>query len=374
VARYLILVGRGVARRHALRSTLTAMPGHIFVSYSQRDRAYVDALAHHLGARGLAVWHDQRGEAFDPVVQQAIDTANVVIIVQTSASMSSLVLAQQLQYAASRGKQLVVLLREASAAPPTLAPAHVVDVRDGRMPGDDVVLWLHQLGQWRSAAQVSTPAGSGAARPGGRRTLAWILGSAGAVLLIISFVFIVGAFLLGRTVATPPGTWQEQAAAIPGIVIYLDPSSPAYDETVLDRQHLSGVLTYPMSPPAGGPHNPRWQNCMGDVYPAEIAKEHAVHSLEHGAVWITYDPGLPPDQIDTLASKVDGVAFVMMSPFPGLGAPISLQAWGYQLKVDNADDERIDDFISTLRANATQEPGAICSGGITETATVPFDL
>ena len=38
-----------------------------------------------------------------------------------------------------------------------------------------------------------------------------------------------------------------------------------------------------------------------------------------------------------------------MSPYPGLDAPISLQAWGYQLKVDNADDPRIDDFIKALR-------------------------
>ena len=129
-----------------------------------------------------------------------------------------------------------------------------------------------------------------------------------------------------------------------------------------------------MTPPAGGPHNDRWQNCMGDVYPAEIAKEHAVHSLEHGTVWITYDPGLPQDQIDALAAKVDGREYLMMSPYPGQPAPISLQAWGYQLTVDDAGDDRIDDFIAALRLNATQEAGATCSGGITDTASVPFDF
>ena len=47
-----------------------------------------------------------------------------------------------------------------------------------------------------------------------------------------------------------------------------------------------------------------------------------------------------------------------MSPFAGLDKPISLQAWGYQLKVDNASDGRIDEFIKALRVNATIEPGA----------------
>ena len=58
-----------------------------------------------------------------------------------------------------------------------------------------------------------------------------------------------------------------------------------------------------------------------------------------------------------------------MSPFAGLDKPISLQAWGYQLKVDNADDGRIDEFISALRQNAPSEPGATCTGGITATGT-----
>ena len=57
-----------------------------------------------------------------------------------------------------------------------------------------------------------------------------------------------------------------------------------------------------------------------------------------------------------------------MSPYPGLDKPISLQAWGFQLKVDNAGDRRIQDFINDLRQNATHgAAGAGCSGGVTDT-------
>ena len=54
---------------------------------------------------------------------------------------------------------------------------------------------------------------------------------------------------------------------------------------------------------------------------------------------------------------------MMMSPFDGLDSPISLQAWGYQLKLDNADDSRIDDFIRALRVNASIEGPNALSGG-----------
>src|SRR3989440_360814 len=125
-----------------------------------------------------------------------------------------------------------------------------------------------------------------------------------------------------------------------------------------------------------GPHTPNWQRCQGDVSPAKIANEHAVHAMEHGAVWITYRPDLPKADVDKLAAKVRGNDFMLMSPSPNLDKPISLQAWGYQLKLDKADDPRIDQFIKALRQNATQEAGVVCSAGnyINTTGTTPHDL
>jgi hypothetical protein len=166
-------------------------------------------------------------------------------------------------------------------------------------------------------------------------------------------------------------SWEDRAAAISGIVNFRES-----DPEALARNHKGGSLQYKVMPPVGGDHNNTWQRCMGDVYDAQIANENAVHSLEHGAVWITYRPDLPKDQVDALASKVRGQDFLLMSPFPGLDKPISLQAWGYQLKVDNASDGRIDEFISALRENATLEPGAVCSAGnyTTGTGTTPRDL
>jgi hypothetical protein len=166
-------------------------------------------------------------------------------------------------------------------------------------------------------------------------------------------------------------SWEDRAADIEGIVNYRekDPTSLEYE------QHQQGPIKYKYSPPVGGSHNGDWQNCMGDVYEAPIANEHAVHSLEHGAVWVTYRPDLPKDQVEMLAKRVRSVEKTMMSPYEGLDSPISLQAWGYQLKVDNADDERIDEFITALRVNASIEgPTISCAQGITATGTTPRNL
>jgi len=127
-------------------------------------------------------------------------------------------------------------------------------------------------------------------------------------------------------------------------------------------QHVAGPIAYDAKPPFGGKHNPYWADCTGTVYPAAIASENAVHSLEHGSVWITYKPGLAADQIDVLARKVSGVQFMLMSPYPNLKTNISLQAWGHQLFVDSASDPRIDRFIAAFRLSQkyTPELGARC--------------
>jgi hypothetical protein len=136
----------------------------------------------------------------------------------------------------------------------------------------------------------------------------------------------------------------------------------------LSRDHWDGPVQYAMNPPAGGPHNPRWQLCTGQVYPKPIHNEKAVHSLEHGAVWITYVSTLDAASVEKLAARVRGVDYLLMSPYDsGQRSPISLQAWGYQLAVTSADDKRIDAFIRKYRLTASVEPGAVCSGGDTDT-------
>src|SRR5258707_76276 len=72
----------------------------------------------------------------------------------------------------------------------------------------------------------------------------------------------------------------------------------------LSRTHVTKTVKYPMEPPVGGDHNPVWQNCNGDVYTKAINNMNAVHSLEHGAVWVTYNSKASDADVKALAAKV----------------------------------------------------------------------
>ena len=58
-----------------------------------------------------------------------------------------------------------------------------------------------------------------------------------------------------------------------------------------------------------------------------------------------------------------GQQYLLLSPYPGLDQPISLQSWGHQLKLSDVDDPRIDQFVAALRLNqyTFPEPGATCA-------------
>ncbi|HLY34715.1 MAG TPA: DUF3105 domain-containing protein [Jatrophihabitantaceae bacterium] len=195
--------------------------------------------------------------------------------------------------------------------------------------------------------------------------------------LIVTAIVIV--LFAGGIVAAVVVTHKSKAAANGGCSQMIGSNSTSYlnelkcaadiqgvkFQAISDRQHVNGVVQYSATPPIGGNHSPVWADCNGHVYTSAIANENAVHMLEHGAVWITYKPGLDTSQISTLSSLVIGNDRMAMSPYPGQTANISLQAWGYQLQVDNASDPRIQKFITALRYNAktTPEysPGVVCS-------------
>lgn len=133
--------------------------------------------------------------------------------------------------------------------------------------------------------------------------------------------------------------------------------------SALERNHVDGQVTYEQNPPVGGSHSPAWQNCGG--YTEPIVNENGVHTLEHGAVWITYQPDLPDLEVQALQTLTRQSGFRLLSPYPDLPSPIVISAWGYQLQIEQADDPRLKDFIEQYELSPQgPEPGAPCTGGV----------
>lgn len=164
----------------------------------------------------------------------------------------------------------------------------------------------------------------------------------------------------------------EQQATIDGrkaLIGSIAPEGTNISDTEPERGHNEDI-TYPFEglPSPGGEHHPQWQKC--DVYTSPVFAQHAIHAMEHGGVWITYNPDdVSETDISNLAGYSKGEAFVLVSPFPNQDSPIVVSAWGLQLEPDSSSDARIREFIDVF-ANGPQtpEPGANCAGGVTKVA------
>ena len=184
------------------------------------------------------------------------------------------------------------------------------------------------------------------------------------------------------------GATTVQAAAhqvpnnsgIPGVVEYVTTGWPASSHNgpasqALSHAHVTGPVRYSVIPPVGGPHNAIWMNC--GIYDKPVPSERAVHNIEHGAVWITYQPSLPRLEVNQLQAFVEkqtkvapaGVTpsrYMDLTPYPGLSSPIVISSWGFQLKVTSPGDPRLQQFVNKFRASPIYSPeyGAPCTGGL----------
>jgi hypothetical protein len=154
-----------------------------------------------------------------------------------------------------------------------------------------------------------------------------------------------GSAVAGGPGGEPGGTALEDVLVVDGL-------SPEHRD---DED-----IAYDQVPPIGGPHDPEWLAC--GAYDEPVRDENAVHDLEHGTVWITYDPALALDEVAALEAVLpdDGI----LSPYPDLPAPVVVTVWGVQLALTGPDDPRLPLFLEEYGDGHTApEAFASCEGG-----------
>lgn len=229
-----------------------------------------------------------------------------------------------------------------------------------------------------------------------RRRLIWF-GGGGAVIIAVAVAVTVAVVsaghgssvttssevvppaVTGRTTVQAPAVTAPNTTAISGVVAYDTTGYPAGSSNgpangALSHLHVTGPVRYSVTPPAGGQHNAVWMTC--GVYDKPVPSERAVHTLEHGAVWITYQPSLPSSEVSQLRrffarqtvlspAGGGGSRYIDLTPYPGLPAPIVVSSWGFQLRLNSPADPRLQQFVDKFRASQKYAPeyGSSCTGG-----------
>lgn len=195
-------------------------------------------------------------------------------------------------------------------------------------------------------AEQTTPAAAARRSPHGHRRQ-----TAAVAVALVPAVLTAGLVVVGLVTRSVWATRFDDTVAI---------------VDVASRDHVRGPVAYDRVPPVGGDHAPMWQRC--GVYDVAVLDERAVGSLARGAVWITYRPDASEDTV-AVAEAYAQSPRVLVSPYPGLPAPVVVTAWGRQLRLASPSDRLLGAFLRRFQDGSTAPEGdAGCQGGTTRAA------
>ena len=150
-----------------------------------------------------------------------------------------------------------------------------------------------------------------------------------SVLAVVVLVGAIGFVIVDKAIADE----------LPGV------SQQAYE----GRNHVESgqAVAYATATPTSGTHAASSPRC--GIYDQQMPAEFAVHSLEHGAVVIWYQPSLATEEISGLEAVVNRFDDrVILSPNTELTQPVVATGWNRLKAYDGADPE-LEQFIETYR-------------------------
>lgn len=202
------------------------------------------------------------------------------------------------------------------------------------------------MARGRRRVAASRAAGSRAVATKARQRSAWranvdSFGGFAVIVPLVLAIVVVGAIV----VRTPLGFTTSDDPLL-GDAVSSGPASHVAD----------GSLSADALPPTGGPHSSVPQRVAS--YDSPIEDGNAIHALEHGVVWISYQPDLlTADDIEALERvRSDFSRDVILSPRPANSDAVVAASWERRLILDDVDSELLREFVATNR-NRSPEPG-----------------
>ncbi len=138
-----------------------------------------------------------------------------------------------------------------------------------------------------------------------------------------------------------------------GVMISIAFSSPetktAVGETFTSQgqEHIAEGATHPdynSNPPTSGWHYA--EPASWGVKKSALPDERVIHNLEHGGIWISYQPQkVSAEDIAKLESLVKSYnSKVILTPRDKNDSPIALASWTHLQKLDSFDEAKIREF------------------------------
>lgn len=139
-----------------------------------------------------------------------------------------------------------------------------------------------------------------------------------------------------------------------GIYRYSTRPLPGASYPSVGQEHigLDAVLPRPYNsnPPSSGAHYSQPANW--GIYDYEVNDRIFIHNLEHGGIWVSYRPSVPPATVEKLKAIVSSFSGskLVMAPRSANDADIAVVAWARVLKFDLDGDNLTAEQESRIKA------------------------
>ncbi|MCZ6545915.1 MAG: DUF3105 domain-containing protein [Chloroflexi bacterium] len=151
------------------------------------------------------------------------------------------------------------------------------------------------------------------------------------------------------------------AAACGGGPSFEDPRLLEFEDdlTTPGQGHLQSGVSFPYAtdPPYGGPHSGNLLPC--GIYQDEQPPERYLHTMEHGAIVIHYQPDVFAHE-DVAALRQLGSALlqqgerIVLAPNRSMESPVVVASWGRLLPLESGEEAAIRAFVDAFEDDAPE--------------------
>ncbi|MFY9227820.1 MAG: DUF3105 domain-containing protein [Candidatus Microsaccharimonas sp.] len=129
-----------------------------------------------------------------------------------------------------------------------------------------------------------------------------------------------------------------------------EPPRPGIEQSDSGNEHVDSNEYGGDQPPTSGPHA---GPLSWGVYDTEVRDDRVIHNMEHGGIYVSYQPSLPKDQIEKLTNLLSAPfsnsefqpTKIILAPRAANKSPIMLSSWLRSEALESYDEDKVVNYI-----------------------------